>query len=118
MFRPARAEESSALAGRTDRFRKPRRRPWLESGGAFNAGIKVGQIRIHDSCWSAIYSRWLPVGQVGPRIVRKRRPEFWNSISVWATLRELPRGIKMANAVTSITSRYVNCRVSAAFHVL
>jgi len=114
--------ESSTLSGRTVRFRKPRHRPWLESGGAFNAEIKVGQIRIHDSCWSAIYTSGLQVGQLGPRIVRRQppqsRPEFWNSISVCATLRELPRGINMANAVTSITSRYINCRVSAAFHVL
>src|SRR6267143_3558828 len=46
-----------ALAGRTDRFRKPGRCPWFESGGAFSGGIKVGQIRIHESGWLAFYLR-------------------------------------------------------------
>src|SRR5882762_3525050 len=55
MFRPARAEDSSALAGRTDRSRNPGRCPGLECGGAFSAGIKVVQIRIHEPRWLAIY---------------------------------------------------------------
>ncbi len=49
MFRPARAEESCALAGRTDRFRNPGRCPGLECGGAFSAGIKVVRIQIHEA---------------------------------------------------------------------
>src|ERR1700704_6227951 len=49
LFRPARAEDSCALAGRTDRFRNPGRCPGLTCGGAFSAGIKVVQIRIHVS---------------------------------------------------------------------
>jgi len=67
--------ESSTLSGCTVRFRKPRRRPWLESGGAFNAGIKVGQIRIHESCWLAIYARWLLVAQLAPRSMHKHPPQ-------------------------------------------
>jgi hypothetical protein len=67
--------ESSALSGRTDRFRKPRRRPWLESGGAFNAGIKIVQLQIHEYCWLAIYSRGLPVGHLVPRSVRTDPPQ-------------------------------------------
>src|SRR5882762_2896291 len=55
MSRPARAEDSCAHAGRTDRFRNPGRRPGLECGGAFSAGINVVQIRIHESSWLAIY---------------------------------------------------------------
>src|SRR6266478_9269823 len=38
----------SALQGRTDRSRNPGRCPGLECGGAFSAGIKVVQIRIHE----------------------------------------------------------------------
>src|SRR5882762_4616383 len=49
LFRPARAEDSCALAGRTDRFRNPGRCPGLTCGGAFSAGIKVVQIQIHVS---------------------------------------------------------------------
>jgi len=49
MFRPARAEGSFALAGRTDQFRKPARCPGLECDRAFSAGIKAVQIRIRDS---------------------------------------------------------------------
>src|SRR5260370_24666592 len=57
-FRPARAEESCALAGRTDQFRNPGRCPGLECGGAFSAEIKVVQIRIHEShSWP--FMRWL-----------------------------------------------------------
>src|SRR4030081_2003549 len=55
LFRPARAEDSCALAGRTDRFRNPGRCPGLACGGAFSAGINVMQIRIQKSCWLAIY---------------------------------------------------------------
>src|ERR1700704_3477493 len=55
MFRPARAEESSALAGRNDRFRNPGRCPGLECGGAFSAGIKVVQIRIHEPSWLTVF---------------------------------------------------------------
>src|SRR2546423_611036 len=55
MSRPARAEDSSALAGRTDRSRNPGRCPGLECGGAFSAGIKVVQIRIHEPSWLTVF---------------------------------------------------------------
>src|SRR6266403_23226 len=55
MFRLVRAEDSCAHAGRADRFRNPGRCPGLECGGAFSAGIKVMQIRIHEASWLAIY---------------------------------------------------------------
>ena len=45
----------SALTGRTDRCRNPGRCPGLACRGAFSAAIKVLQIRIHESCWLALY---------------------------------------------------------------
>src|SRR5882762_9035376 len=74
LFRPERAEDSCALAGRTDRFRNPGRCPGLACGAALSAGIKVVQIRIHEYCWLAMYSRWLPVGQLVPGSVRNDPP--------------------------------------------
>src|SRR5882672_6701738 len=59
-LRPERAEDSCALAGRTGQFRNLGRCPGLERGGAFSAGIKDVQIRIHESyAWPFI--RWLTV---------------------------------------------------------
>src|SRR5258707_5813872 len=55
MFRLVRAEDSCAHAGRTDRFRNPGRCPGLECGGAFSAGIKVVQIRIHEPSWLTVF---------------------------------------------------------------
>jgi len=55
MFRPVRAEDFCALAGRTDQFQNPGRCPGLECGGAFSAGIKIGPTPIHENLSSATY---------------------------------------------------------------
>jgi hypothetical protein len=57
IFRPARAERSCALAGRSGRFRNPGRCPGLEFAGAFSAGVKVEQFQIHDP-WCLAIRRW------------------------------------------------------------
>src|SRR5258706_8334193 len=67
LFRPARAEDSCALAGRTDRFRSPGRCPGLPCAGAFSAGTEARLFRggalklpVQETANGKIFSPFFP----------------------------------------------------------
>jgi len=66
---------------------KTKASPWLESAALSAAESIVGQIRFTTLAGRPFIADGFRVGQVGPRIVRKRRPESGTRFPVWATLR-------------------------------
>jgi A/G-specific adenine glycosylase len=91
MFRPEGAEESCALAGRTNQIRNPGRCPGLACSGGFSAEIKAPTfVLVRDSLWKSLCATMRVVTILALSVTETRK--FRRRLLAWfsARKRDLP----------------------------